>query len=155
MDQIHIDAEAILIPPRIINKFLGLKYDRFPEETLPHNPEQTLRNIIRGIRHIEADYYIDNNFVFQIINKKVIKNIFIIPIITIHARERILERFKINEVNMLLNVALGTAKGYILSQKERCKLRIWVEKNSAAIKFGKYVYILNQKHVLTTVLLIS
>lgn len=154
MNQIHIDADTIFIPSSLINKFLSLRYDRSPEEVLLHNPEQTLRNIIRNARNIEANYYIDNNFVFQIINK-VLEDIFIIPIITIHARERILERFEIDEDDMLLNVALGTAKGYILSQKERCKLRILVEKNSSAIRFEKYVYILNRKHVLITALLIS
>jgi hypothetical protein len=137
------------ISNRILNEFVQLFYVHSPKSMLK-NPEKSMRNLLSTVKFISENYFMIRRWIFEIHNDTV-ENVFLSPIFSNHARERLHTRFATSGPKNISLVSIEIAKGRTLSKKERAKLKTGVDPGDKIVVFGNRLYVV-RNNVLTTIM---
>ena len=141
--EIHISKEMVGI-------FNALFYEVLSYQGVLSNPEKTLRGCLKKSSNPFGDYYIFQNFIFEIKDNVLesVSKFSKLPKLSQHSKDRISMRLHVSNSEILLKVAVAIVSGKVLSRREKDRLNI--DGRTKAIQFEGYIYLFRD-NVLVTV----
>lgn len=146
--------DGVTVPPRLLSLFLALFHEVFLEQQSPPSPQRTLQRLLRRSRPVIGNYYAADRWVFDIAGGE-LADLFIAPSVTVHARERLEERFNIrlHGQDDMIRLAITVAGAEPLSQRQRRRYRIAGDVQARLA--GNCIFLLRERLHLVTVLSIE
>jgi hypothetical protein len=118
VEQILLNVPA---SPAILNRFIAVLAEARSRIQF-RDPTKALKSALARREYISPGYSLSEfsgvRLVFEI-RDGVVKDIFAVPLLTKHVKDRLLERFGVSRNETLVKVALDIAKGRRLSHNEK------------------------------------
>jgi hypothetical protein len=137
--------------PAILNRFVALLVEGRPKIEI-NNPRRALKRALERREYVAPGYHLTDFSGLRLvleIRDGVLVEIFPVPTLTVHAEERLLERFGVSKKETLLRVVLDIAEGRRLSHTEKRTLLGRKSDSGDVIVNDDRVYLLRGLHVVT------